>query len=90
MKQMSSRERVLAAARLIKTFLDMGLATFYHSCGSIVPVDRNLTLRPRDLWHPATPDLDSLDWPTDWPKTNQFFHDFVAFRSSQLGRVRQI
>jgi acetyltransferase-like isoleucine patch superfamily enzyme len=30
------------------------------------PNNRALTIQPRDLWHPGTPDLDALDWPSYW------------------------
>ena len=30
------------------------------------PNDRSLTLQPRDLWHPDTPDLAAITWPADW------------------------
>ncbi|NQU11646.1 hypothetical protein HQ590_12705 [bacterium] len=33
-----------------------------------VPVDRQLTVQPFDLWHPRTPDLAALRWPADWPE----------------------
>lgn len=29
--------------------------------------DRKLTLQPRDIWHPDTPDLAVLDYPPEWP-----------------------
>ena len=31
------------------------------------PNDRKLTLQPRDIWHPDTPDLSVLDFPKEWP-----------------------
>jgi acetyltransferase-like isoleucine patch superfamily enzyme len=30
------------------------------------PNNRQLTVQPRDLWHPDTPNLDALDWPPYW------------------------
>ena len=32
------------------------------------PNDRGLTIQQIDLWHPETPDLDTVDWPADWPE----------------------
>lgn len=30
------------------------------------PNSRDLTMQPRDLWHPETPDLAAVTWPPDW------------------------
>ena len=50
---------------LIRTFKDMGLMTFYHSCGSIVPVIDDLIEMGLDILDPIQPlaagmDADSL------------------------------
>jgi len=31
------------------------------------PNDRRVTIQPRDIWHPDTPDLAVFAWPHDWP-----------------------
>lgn len=30
--------------------------------------DRSLTMQPRDIWHPLTPNLDAMKWPAEWPE----------------------
>jgi acetyltransferase-like isoleucine patch superfamily enzyme len=30
------------------------------------PNNRLLTMQPLDLWHPNTPDLNTIDWPSHW------------------------
>jgi uroporphyrinogen decarboxylase len=39
-------------ARLISTFKEMGLSTFYHSCGSLVPVIEDLIEVGLDILEP--------------------------------------
>ena len=34
-----------------------------------VETDKSLSLQPRDLWHPQTPDLETVDWPDDWAES---------------------
>ncbi len=43
------------STRLIKTFKDMGLITFYHSCGSITPVIKDLIEMGLDILDPVQP-----------------------------------
>ena len=53
------------STELIKTFKDMGLMTYYHSCGSVVPVIDDLIEMGLDILDPIQPlaagmDADSL------------------------------
>ena len=34
-----------------------------------VETDTSLLLQSRDLWHPLTPDLGTVDWPDDWAES---------------------
>lgn len=43
------------STKLIRTFKDMGLSTFYHSCGSIVPVIDDLIEMGVDILDPIQP-----------------------------------
>lgn len=42
--------------QLIRPFKEMGLTTFYHSCGSIVPVIDDLIEMGVDILDPIQPD----------------------------------
>jgi len=46
---------------LIRTFKDMGLMTFYHSCGSIVPVIDDLIEMGLDVLDPVQPLAEGMD-----------------------------
>ncbi len=43
------------SSSLIRTFKDMGLVTFYHSCGSIVPVIKDFIEMGLDILDPVQP-----------------------------------
>jgi uroporphyrinogen decarboxylase len=47
--------------RLIRTFKDMGLVTFYHSCGSLVPVIEDLIGMGLDILDPIQPNAAGMD-----------------------------
>ena len=34
-----------------------------------VETDKSLLIQTRDLWHPQTPDLETVDWPDDWAES---------------------
>ena len=46
---------------LIRSFKDMGLATFYHSCGSIVPVIEDFIEMGLDILDPIQPKAAGMD-----------------------------
>ncbi len=47
--------------RLIRSFKDMGLKTFYHSCGSIMPVIEDLIEMGLDILDPIQPGAQGMD-----------------------------
>lgn len=47
--------------KLIKTFKDMGLITYYHSCGSLVPVIDDLIEMGLDILEPIQPKAEGMD-----------------------------
>ena len=49
------------SAELISTFRDMGLRTFYHSCGSLVPVIPDLIEMGLDILDPVQPLAAGMD-----------------------------
>ncbi|MCX6993058.1 MAG: hypothetical protein NT011_07940 [Kiritimatiellaeota bacterium] len=49
------------STRLIRTFKDMGLMTFYHSCGSLVPVIEDLIGMGLDILDPIQPNAEGMD-----------------------------
>ena len=49
------------STRLIRSFKDMGLTTFYHSCGSIVPVIEDLIEMGLDILDPIQPKATGMD-----------------------------
>jgi len=49
------------STELIRTFKDMGLMTFYHSCGSIVPVIDDLIEMGLDVLDPVQPLAKGMD-----------------------------
>jgi len=49
------------STQLIRTFKDMGLMTFYHSCGSIVPVIDDLIEMGLDILDPIQPLAAGMD-----------------------------
>jgi len=49
------------STELIRTFKDMGLATFYHSCGSLVPVIDDLIEMGLDILDPIQPNAEGMD-----------------------------
>ena len=61
--------------RLIRTFKDMGLITYYHSCGSIVPVIEDLIEMGLDILDPVQP----LATGMEPEKLKQQFGDRLTF-----------
>jgi uroporphyrinogen decarboxylase len=56
------RERIKPWSReLIRPFKDMGLKTFYHSCGSIVPVIEDLIEIGVDILDPVQPRAEGME-----------------------------
>jgi len=49
------------STELIRTFKDMGLMTYYHSCGSIVPVIDDLIEMGLDILDPLQPRAEGMD-----------------------------
>jgi len=49
------------STQLIRTFKDMGLMTFYHSCGSIVPIIEDLIEMGLDILDPLQPLAEGMD-----------------------------
>jgi len=49
------------SAKLIRTFKDMGFITFYHSCGSIVPIIYDLIEIGLDILDPIQPKAKGMD-----------------------------
>lgn len=49
------------STRLIRTFKDMGLMTYYHSCGSLVPVINDLIEMGLDILDPIQPNAQGMD-----------------------------
>lgn len=47
--------------KLIKTFKDLGYITFYHSCGSIVPVIQDFIEMGLDILDPIQPRAEGMD-----------------------------
>lgn len=47
--------------QLIKPFKEMGLKTFYHSCGSIVPVIEDFIEMGLDVLDPVQPKAEGMD-----------------------------
>ena len=47
--------------QLIRSFKDMGLKTFYHSCGSIVPVIEDFIGMGLDILDPIQPRAAGMD-----------------------------
>jgi len=61
--------------KLIRTFKDMGLMTFYHSCGSIVPVIDDLIEMGLDILDPIQPAAEGMEASS----LEQKFGDRLAF-----------
>jgi len=49
------------STQLIRTFKDMGLMTFYHSCGSIVPIIDDLIEMGLDILDPVQPAAEGME-----------------------------
>ena len=49
------------STELIRTFKDMGFVTFYHSCGSLVPVIEDLIEMGLDILDPIQPKADGMN-----------------------------
>jgi len=47
--------------KLIRTFKEMGLITFYHSCGSIVPVIEDFIEMGLDILDPVQPAAEGME-----------------------------
>ena len=49
------------STQLIRTFKNMGLITYYHSCGSLVPVIDDLIEMGLDILDPIQPNAEGMD-----------------------------